>query len=34
MTFNNYLLAGLLYLGAAPVAPGCGIHEAFNALSF
>jgi hypothetical protein len=27
MTFNNHLLAGLLYLGAAPAAFGCGFHS-------
>lgn len=30
MTFNNHLLAGLLYLGAAPVALGCGFHPAME----
>lgn len=27
MTLNNYLLAGLLYLSAAPIAIGCGFHK-------
>jgi hypothetical protein len=27
MRFNNHLLAGLLYLGAAPAALGCGFHS-------
>jgi len=30
MTFNNYLLAGLLYLGVAPAAIGCGFHSALE----
>jgi hypothetical protein len=30
MTFNHYLLAGLLCLGAAPAALGCGFHPAME----
>jgi hypothetical protein len=30
MSFNNHLLAGLLYLGAAPAAFACGFHPALE----